>query len=126
MKNMMIFVFLSLLLIIGCKDNSINNPNPIISDTVITDLRDGRKYGIVKINSQVWMSENLHVSKYLNGDTILHARTLDEWLDAGNKQEGAWCYYDNDPKNGESSTPCCQPSALATGHRYSCPHLMAG
>ncbi len=101
MKSLMAFAFLTMLLIVGCNDNSTNNPDPTVPDTVFTDIRDGRKYGIVKINTQVWMSENLHVSTYRNGDSIRHASTLEEWLDAGNKQEGAWCYYDNDPKNGE-------------------------
>jgi uncharacterized protein (TIGR02145 family) len=101
MKSLMVFVFLAMFLIVGCNDNSTNNPDPTVSDSVFTDIRDGRKYGIVKINTQVWMSENLHVSKYRNGDTIRHARTFDEWFDADRKQEGAWCYYDNDPKNGE-------------------------
>lgn len=55
----------------------------------------------VKIGSQIWTSKNLDVSKYRNGDPIRHARTPEEWRDAANKGEGAWCYYNHDPKNGE-------------------------
>jgi uncharacterized protein (TIGR02145 family) len=87
--------------VIGCSDNSTNNPDNTVSDTVFTDARDGKKYDIVKINSQVWMSENLNASTYRNGDPIRYARTPEEWVDAAEKKEGAWCYYDNDPKNGE-------------------------
>ena len=101
MKNMMIFFFFTMIFVIGCSDNSTNNPNNTVTDTVFTDARDGKKYGIVKINSQVWMSENLNASTYRNGDPIRYARTPEEWLDAAEKKEGAWCYYDNDPKNGE-------------------------
>jgi uncharacterized protein (TIGR02145 family) len=101
MKNTMIFFFFTMMFVGGCSDNSTNNPDNTVSDTVFTDARDGKKYGIVKINSQVWMSENLNASAYRNGDPIRYARTPEEWLDAANKKEGAWCYYDNDPKNGE-------------------------
>jgi uncharacterized protein (TIGR02145 family) len=55
----------------------------------------------VNIGTQVWTSKNLDVSTYRNGDPIRHASTPAEWLDAVNKEEGAWCYYSNDPKNGE-------------------------
>ena len=55
----------------------------------------------VKIGFQVWTSRNLDVSTYRNGDTIRHASTPEEWQDAASKGEGAWCYYDNDPKNAE-------------------------
>jgi uncharacterized protein (TIGR02145 family) len=101
MKNMMIFFFFTMIFVIGCSDNSTNNPDNTVTDTVFTDARDGKKYAIVKINSQVWMSENLNTSTYRNGDPIRYARTPEEWLDADTRQEGVWCYYDNDPKNGE-------------------------
>jgi uncharacterized protein (TIGR02145 family) len=55
----------------------------------------------VKIGTQVWMSKNLDISTYRNGDPIRYASSASEWLDASNKEEGAWCYYNNDPKNGK-------------------------
>ena len=55
----------------------------------------------VKIGTQIWTTKNLDVSTYRNGDTIRHARTPEEWQDAASKGEGAWCYYNHDPKNGE-------------------------
>ncbi len=55
----------------------------------------------VKICDKVWMKRNLDVAVYRNGDSIRHARTPEEWQDASSKQEGAWCYYDNDPENGK-------------------------
>lgn len=102
MKNMMIYFPFTMILLIGCSDNSTNNPDNSITDTVFTDARDGKKYGIVKINSQVWMSENLNASAYRNGDPILYARSSKEWLDAANKKEGAWCYSDHDEQNGKT------------------------
>jgi uncharacterized protein (TIGR02145 family) len=55
----------------------------------------------VKIGTQVWMTKNLDVSTYRNGDTIRYTSTPSEWQDAAIKQEGAWCYYNNDLKNAE-------------------------
>lgn len=55
----------------------------------------------VKIGTQIWMTKNLDVDRYRNGDPIRHAQTDAEWQDAYSKQEGAWCYCDNDPANGE-------------------------
>jgi uncharacterized protein (TIGR02145 family) len=59
-------------------------------------------YKSVKIGTQTWMSENLNVSTFRNGDPIPQAKTDEEWKRAGENKQPAWCYYDNDPKNGES------------------------
>ena len=55
----------------------------------------------VTIGKQVWMSENLNMDKFRNGDPIPEAKTAEEWQEAGENGEPAWCYYDNDPANGE-------------------------
>ena len=55
----------------------------------------------VTIGTQVWTAKNLEVSTYRNGEPIRHASTPEEWQDAASKGEGAWCYYNHDPKNGE-------------------------
>jgi len=54
----------------------------------------------VTIGNQVWMAENLNVAKFRNGDPIPHAKTDDEWEKAGENEQPAWCYYENDPANG--------------------------
>jgi uncharacterized protein (TIGR02145 family) len=55
----------------------------------------------VKIGDQIWMSKNLDVDTFRNGDPIPHAETDEAWEEAAENQEPAWCYYDNDPTNGE-------------------------
>ena len=55
----------------------------------------------VTIGEQVWMAENLNVDKFRNGDPIPEAKTEEEWKRAGENGEPAWCYYENDPANGE-------------------------
>jgi uncharacterized protein (TIGR02145 family) len=65
------------------------------------DPRDGRVYKTVKIGDQEWMAENLNTDRFRNGDLIPEAKTKEEWEAAGQNCMPAWCYYDNDPKNGE-------------------------
>jgi len=54
----------------------------------------------VTIGTQVWMTKNLNVDKFRNGDPIPQAKTYQEWEAAGNKNQPAWCYYENNPANG--------------------------
>ena len=54
----------------------------------------------VTIGTQVWSTKNLDVSTFRNGDPVPQAKTNEEWKKAGDNQQPAWCYYDNDPANG--------------------------
>ena len=49
------------------------------------------------IGTQEWTTKNLNVSKYRNGDIIPEVKDPKEWASL---TTGAWCYYNNDPKNG--------------------------
>ena len=53
----------------------------------------------VTIGAQVWMTKNLDVATFRNGDPIPQAKTNEEWEKAGENKQPAWCYYDNDPAN---------------------------
>jgi len=64
-------------------------------------LKEEKTFKEVKIGNQLWMAENLNVSTFRNGDPIPEARTAEEWKSAGENKRSAWCYYDNDPANGE-------------------------
>jgi len=48
-----------------------------------------------------WMTNNLSIDTFSNGDPIPHAKTNEEWVKAGKNRQPAWCYYNNDPNNGE-------------------------
>lgn len=54
----------------------------------------------VTIGTQVWMTKNLDVSTFRNGDPIPQAKTNEEWEKAGQNKQPAWCYYENNPANG--------------------------
>jgi uncharacterized protein (TIGR02145 family) len=58
---------------------------------------DGNTYKTVKIGRQVWMAENLRVSRYRNGDSISEKQNGTEWSALEN---GAWAAYDNKKENG--------------------------
>ena len=47
--------------------------------------------------SKVWMTQNLDVDHYRNGDKIPEIKDADKFRAA---TTGAWCYYDNNPENG--------------------------
>lgn len=76
----------------------------ILSAVVITALvlssYGGEVTNEVTIGKQVWMTTNLNVDKFRNGDLIPQAKTAEEWKKAGESKQPAWCYYDNDPANG--------------------------
>jgi uncharacterized protein (TIGR02145 family) len=58
-----------------------------------------RAYGEIEtvvIGTQEWTKKNLNVSKYRNGDVIPEVQDQYEWA---NLTSGAWCYYNNEPKN---------------------------
>jgi uncharacterized protein (TIGR02145 family) len=54
----------------------------------------------VTIGKQEWMTENLNVDKFRNGDPIPEAKTNGEWELASKNKQPAWCYYNNDPQYG--------------------------
>lgn len=57
-------------------------------------------YPNVKIGELEWMSKNLDVSTFRNGDTIFHADTQEKWDSIGmHTTTPAWCYYNDDPEN---------------------------
>jgi len=53
----------------------------------------------IQIGSQIWMRKNLSVEKFQNGDTILEAKSIQEWVNADNSKQPAWCYFDNNSTN---------------------------
>src|SRR5690349_3178457 len=54
----------------------------------------------VTIGTQTWMTDNLTVSQFRNGDPVKQARTFAEWKKAGESKQPAWCYYQNNTTYG--------------------------
>jgi uncharacterized protein (TIGR02145 family) len=67
--------------------------------TLVEEHRDN--LNSIKIGKQIWMTENLNVDKFRNGDPIPEAKTSEEWKNAGINGKPAWCFYCNENENGD-------------------------
>ena len=65
---------------------------------IVTDI-DGNEYGTVLIGNQVWMSENLKVTKYKDGTAIPTGHSNSDW---SNLSSGAYAVYDDDDVNTDT------------------------
>lgn len=99
MVNRLISIlFLSLFLLVSC-GNDPSSPNIDDSDDgvptgtpgTVTDI-DGNEYQTIKIGKQWWMTENLRVTRYRNGDSIRHVPDDNVWPAL---TEGAYSIYDH-------------------------------
>lgn len=55
---------------------------------------------VVKNKGDIFfMTENLNVDRFRNGDLIPQAASAEYWENAGRNKQPAWCYYDNDIEN---------------------------
>ena len=87
--NLKIILIISLPILLSCH-------NPAEPDEILKDI-DGNVYQTVQIGNQVWMAENLRVSRYRNGDPIPRVMTDADW---SSLNSGAWSYYLNSESNG--------------------------
>ncbi len=83
MKKALLFLVIFSICISCKKDNS-------------TDP-DNNNYGTVTIGTQVWMTRNLDVDHYRNGDPIPEVKSASLWKSL---TTGAWCYFKNDKDSG--------------------------
>ena len=58
----------------------------------------------IKIGNLIWMTENLNVNMFSNGDAILEARSSEEWALAGINKQPAWCFFKNNPNTTGENT----------------------
>lgn len=62
---------------------------------ILKDI-DGNSYPTIKIGEQVWMAENLRVTRYNNGDSIPFLLSTADWAET---DLPAYGYFDNDTSN---------------------------
>ena len=86
---LIIFLFFGL---ISCSNEENKTQNLVVSRPTVP-ITSGK----VQIGSQVWMTKNLNVSRYRNGDLIPEVQDSNAWAAL---TTGAWCYYENDRLNG--------------------------
>jgi uncharacterized protein (TIGR02145 family) len=73
----------------------------VLISMIIVDFIELKGQLEVKIGKQVWMTKNLEVSTFRNGDTILEIKTKEDWERAEYDATPGWCYYENDSENGK-------------------------
>jgi uncharacterized protein (TIGR02145 family) len=77
------FLFLFIFVFWGCSDPT--SSTPIQSE--------------VKIGQNYWMTKNLSVAFFSNGDSITFAKDKSEWRRLNSEGKPAWCYYNDDAGN---------------------------
>ena len=60
----------------------------------------------VSIGKQVWMTKNLDVTHFRNGDVIPEAKSVGEWKAYADAGEAAWCYVNNESIWGGHTASC--------------------
>lgn len=95
MKNLFIVLVSAISLFCSCKkSDQVETPStPNTSKDTVSDI-DGNVYRTVKIGNQVWMAENLRVTRYNNGDSITNPLDDVSWKFS---YVGAWSNYVNAP-----------------------------
>lgn len=90
-----LFILLSSAVIIACSgDETSSSSKTAVASRPTVPVNDSK----VRIGTQVWMTKNLNVSRYRNGDSIPQVTDLNEWASL---TTGAWCYYENDLNYGK-------------------------
>ena len=74
--------------------------NGIFEYTEATNISTPAPVEEIQIGAQVWARRNLNVEKFRNGESIIEAKTIQEWDKAGENKQPAWCFYENDSNNG--------------------------
>ncbi len=62
------------------------------------ESKDSKSNNEVTIGKQVWMTQNLNVLKFRNGDDIPLIKSDKEWKACYDNKKAACCYINNDPK----------------------------
>ena len=70
-----------------------------ITQKILSEIKP--RYESVKIGNQEWMTRNLDVDRFRNGDLIPHIESDEEWEESGENGQPACCFYYNDPENGK-------------------------
>jgi len=87
-----------LIIISSCVESNQDKINVMLNNIIVSHEKQNFKSTI--IGNDVWMSENLNVSHFKNGDEIMEAKTKEEWSKASENKKPVWCYYKNLITNG--------------------------
>ncbi|MGH1365352.1 MAG: FISUMP domain-containing protein [Calditrichia bacterium] len=83
-------------LVLACSTDPDLTKSEDVEPDIVTDI-DGNEYQTIQIGSQVWMAEDLRVTRYRDGTKILNLIDSSDW---SSTQEGAYASYENNDANG--------------------------
>jgi uncharacterized protein (TIGR02145 family) len=84
-----------LIIISGCENKSpALEPDYSGRKDTLIDI-DGNEYKTVGIGSQIWMAENLKVTRLTDGSQITNITEIKDWRN-GLLHKSGYCWYDND------------------------------
>lgn len=89
----LIVIGVFLIITSNCRQDDDDSNNSTVKDI------DGNIYHTVTIGTQVWMAENLKVTKYNDGTAIPNVTNGTTWA---NLTTGAYCWYNNEINNKSS------------------------
>ncbi len=98
MNSILALLLLGLFVLISPACEKENDADPEVPETpeILEDI-DGNTYRIVSIGSQVWMAENLRVSRYNDGTSIMSDLTNIQWWQTAT---GAYAVYSHGELDG--------------------------
>jgi uncharacterized protein (TIGR02145 family) len=70
-----------------------------ITQKILSEIKP--QYESIIIGNQEWMTRNLDVARFRNGDLIPNFESYEEWEKTEENCQPAWCYYNNDPEYGK-------------------------
>jgi len=91
--RLLFMVIVLIMTTVSCDENDPVTPNPTSSQ--VMDV-DSNIYNTVTIGEQVWMVENLKVTKFRNGDPIPMLQFKEDWV---NDRIGGYYFANNDGAN---------------------------
>lgn len=93
-KHIKKFIFFSFFLLLACSsDDSKKDSSKVVVSRPTRPITDNE----VQIGTQIWMTKNLNVTRYRNGDPIPQVNDPSEWA---NLTTGAWCFNLTNTDNG--------------------------
>lgn len=76
-------------------DRGVKYSNPIVLQTYEGIDHEGNGYNVVTLGTQVWMTKNIYVTTYRNGDAIPELTEDNSWTSTADPNDGGYCNYDN-------------------------------
>ena len=92
MKKYYFLTFVLFFGLLSCSNEETKTQNQIAARPTVP-VQNGE----VQIGTQIWMTKNLNVSRYRNGDPIPQVTISFQWA---NLTTGAWCCFGNAPAAG--------------------------